>query len=290
MRRALPCLVWALASCAPLRLPPVIDAHAHTDFDGEPERSSGIKFTLENFLKGMKDAGVVGAVSHNAYDGAGDMDLRNQGVVHCSTPGEPPDAKALEPGLQSGRHGCIKIYLGYTHRYAYDPVYKPIYELARRHGVPVVFHTGDTYSQSAKLKYSHPLTIDEVAVDHPETTFVIAHMGNPWVESAAEVAYKNPNVYLEGSAFLIGDFSRFGPEAIEEYMIKPLSWAYGYIENSKKLLFGTDWPLVSQKAYRDAFARAIPPEAWNDVFHDNAVRVFKIPGRKLLSESVTENQ
>ena len=32
--------------------------------------------------------------------------------------------------------------------------------------VPVVFHTGDTSSKRAKLKYADPLTIDEVAVDH----------------------------------------------------------------------------------------------------------------------------
>jgi hypothetical protein len=57
------------------------------------------------------------------------------------------------------------------------------------------------------VKFSHPLTIDEVAVDHPDITFVIAHAGNPWIESAAEVAYKNPNVYLDGSAFVIGDCS-----------------------------------------------------------------------------------
>ena len=37
------------------------------------------------------------------------------------------------------------------------------------------------------------------------STFVIAHCGNPWIESAAEVAYKNPNVYIECSAMLTGD-------------------------------------------------------------------------------------
>ena len=108
-----------------------------------------------------------------------------------------------------------KIYLGYVHRYAYDPVYRPYYEFAGKYKVPVVFHTGDTASKRAKLKYADPLTVDEVAVDYPNTTFVIAHCGNPWIESAAEVAYKNDNVYLECSALLTGDLSSMRPRQVE---------------------------------------------------------------------------
>jgi len=41
-------------------------------------------------------------------------------------------------------------------------------------------------------------------------------------------------------------------------------------------MFGTDWPLVSIKPYVEAHKRAIPKEHWRAVFHDNAVRVFKL--------------
>jgi uncharacterized protein len=178
--------------------------------------------------------------------------------------------------LKSGRFACIKIYLGYVHQFAYDKNYEPAYKLAEKYNVPVVFHTGDTYSTEAKLKYSDPLTIDEVAVDHPKVTFVIAHCGNPWIESAAEVAYKNPNVYLDGSAFLIGDLSKTKPETIDTYLVHPIAFVFGYVDDPKKLMFGTDWPLVGMKQYVDAFKRAIPKEYWQAVFHDNAARVFKI--------------
>jgi predicted TIM-barrel fold metal-dependent hydrolase len=46
--------------------------------------------------------------------------------------------------------------------------YEPAYQLAQKYDVPVIFHTGDTYSVKAKLKYADPLTIDEVAVDHAD--------------------------------------------------------------------------------------------------------------------------
>jgi hypothetical protein len=161
-----------------------------------------------------------------------------------------------------------------VHQYAFDRNYEPAYELAEKYHVPVVFHTGDTDSQWAKLKYADPLTVDEVAVDHPKVTFVLAHAGNPWIESAAEVAYKNPNVYLDGSAFLIGDLKQTAPEQIETYLVKPVRWIFNYIGDPTKLMFGTDWPLTDIGPYLEAFKRAIPREHWKAVFHDNAARVY----------------
>ncbi|MGZ6333063.1 MAG: amidohydrolase family protein [Bdellovibrionota bacterium] len=256
----------------------IIDAHTHTDFTGKPERTSGIPITQENYLKEMQDAGVVGAIAHTNEDGGGYADLRAHHVVHCAGTGAKVDVKRIEDGLKSGKYGCIKIYLGYVHQWAYDKAYEPAYKLAEKYDVPVVFHTGDTYSIKGKLKYSDPLTIDEVAVDHPKVTFVIAHCGNPWIESAAEVAYKNPNVYLDGSAFLIGDLDKAPKEKVDQFVTKPLAWVYGYVEDPTKLMFGTDWPLTHMGPYIRAFKRAIPKDAWKAVFHDNAVRIFKMKG------------
>jgi uncharacterized protein len=257
----------------------IIDAHTHTRFTGKPERTSGIIITQEEYLKELKEAGAVGAVSHTGQNGEGYVDLKAHNVIHCAGVGAKVDVARVEQGLKSGQYGCIKIYLGYVHQYAYDKAYEPVYRLAEAYDVPVVFHTGDTYSIKGKLKYSDPLTIDEVAVDHPKVNFVIAHCGNPWIESAAEVAYKNPNVYLEGSALMIGDLAKAGEETVDRYVVKPISWAFGYLEDPSKLMFGTDWPLTNIKGYVEAFKRAIPQEHWNAVFHDNAARVFKFKTR-----------
>src|SRR6185312_13818827 len=180
-------------------------------------------------LREMAEAGVVATISHSPVDDW-KQDLRANGVTHCAGISAHVDAKKLEAVLKSGKYGCIKIYLGYVHQWAYDKNYEPAYRLAEKYNVPVVFHTGDTYSTKAKLKYADPLTIDEVAVDHPKVTFVIAHCGNPWIESAAEVAYKNPNVYLDGSAFMIGDLTKESPEEVDHYVTKPLAWIFGYVE------------------------------------------------------------
>lgn len=267
--------VLGACSSTPLQ---VIDAHTHTRFNGKPESNSEIPQTEAEYFREWEEAGVVGAVGHVGIKGEDYKDLKSRHVVHCAGVGPKVDVQTIEAGLRSGKFGCLKIYLGYEYQYAYDRGYTPAYELAQKYGVPVVFHTGDTYDTDGLLKYSDPLTIDEVAVKWRKVNFVIAHMGNPWIQSAAEVAYKNANVYLDGSALLVADLSRFSDADIEEQLVKPVKFTFAYLENPQKLMFGTDWPLTRIKPYLEAFKRAIPREHWNDVFYNNAIRVFKIPG------------
>lgn len=271
-----------LAALSPQDTLPVIDVHTHTQFTGKPEEITHILQTKEEYLRERREAGVVGAVSHTSADGRGyDPDLKSQNTIFCAGIAAKVNAARLEADLKAGKFGCIKIYLGYVHQWASSANYEPAYRLAKKYGVPVIFHTGDTYSTKGKLKYSDPLTIDEVAVDHPEVKFVIAHCGNPWIQSAAEVAYKNPNVYLECSALLIGNMDELSPQAVDAYLTQPVRWIWGYLENPTKLMFGTDWPLNRVKPYLEAYRRAIPKEHWRAVFHDNAATVFKFPPVKM---------
>lgn len=253
----------------------IIDAHTHVLFNNTPEQSSGVMQSREEFLREMKDNGVVGAVAHTGLKGAYDEDLKTGNVVFCYGVGDRINKEEAEAGLQSGKYGCIKIYLGYVHRCASDGAYKKIYQLAEAYDVPVVFHTGDTYSSTAKLKYADPMTIDEVAVDHPRVRFVIAHCGNPWINTAAEVAYKNANVYIDLSGIMVGNLDRQPGELIDEYLAKPVRWVFHYVGDPSKIMYGSDWPLVDMGQYIRAIKKAIPREHWNAVFHDNAAKVFK---------------
>ena len=164
-----PCLLLcALGACTPSEpasapaqeeAPAIIDAHIHTDFTNKPEPTSGIQVSREELLREMRAAGVVGAVAHTGSGGEGYVDLRAEHVATCAGVDAKVDVARVEAGLVDRRYRCIKIYLGYVHQFAGDPNYRPAYELAERYRVPVVFHTGDTYSSKAKLKYSDPLTV-----------------------------------------------------------------------------------------------------------------------------------
>lgn len=269
-------LLTACAGAAGDGAVPIIDAHVHTRFTGTAEPASGIPDTRARLLEEMRAAGVVAAVAHTDSTGGGYADLAAHGVIHCAGIGSTVDAERIERGLREGRYRCLKIYLGYAARFPTDAAYEPAYVLAERYDVPVVFHTGDTYSARARVRYAHPLMIDDVAVEHPAVRFVIAHAGYPWIESAAEVAYKNPNVFIEASAFMVGDPAAKSPAWLDRYVVEPIAWIFGYVEDPSKVLFGSDWPLVDLAGYVAAYKRAIPREHWRAVFHDNAARVFKL--------------
>ena len=274
----------ALAGCASTPLNPspatsadlpIIDAHTHARFSGGQEPFSKIPMTEEQYFSEWKKNGVVGAVAHTGQKGEEKHpELRAKNMVFCAGASSRPDITRIEKGLKDKTYGCIKVYLGYVHQYANDPRYQPLYKLARKYKVPVVFHTGDTYSVDGKLKYTDPLTIDEVAVEYRDVQFVIAHLGNPWIQSAAEVTYKNPNVAVEVSALLIGNLDQQDPAKVEELVTKPIAWAFTYIEDPSKVMYGTDWPLTDMASYIRAVKNAIPPEHWKAVFHDNAARIF----------------
>ncbi|HIS31948.1 MAG TPA: amidohydrolase family protein [Candidatus Limivivens intestinipullorum] len=100
----------------------------------------------------------------------------------------------------------IKVYAGYTHRYVSDPLYQPYYDLAASYHKPVAIHTGAMSGSWGRLKYSHPLTVDEAASQWPQVQFVICHLGNPWLPDAAAVIEKNDNVAADLSGLLEGPF------------------------------------------------------------------------------------
>ncbi len=250
----------------------IFDAHAH--FDGENADSGPSQWMVEEYRQNKVAVTVVHATrkgTRTDVHSAGDLKVVLCGAV---VPGKT-GWREVEKGLKDGRYSCLKVYLGYVYRFANDPFYLPFYRLARKYDVPVVFHTGDTVDKKGKVKFADPLTIDEIAVDFPDVTFVLAHMGNPWFESAAEVVYKNDNVYVDTSALMIGDLSKADPQAIEALIVKPVQWFFHYVENPKKILFGSDWPLVKLAPYIEAMKKAIPKAHWKDVFYENAARVFK---------------
>lgn len=192
--------------------------------------------------------------------------------------------RAFEERLAKPRAVGLKVYAGYQPYFVNDPVYHPFYELAEAYGVPVVIHTGDTANSQGRLRYSHPLTVDEVAVNFPRVQFVMAHYGNPWIVDATEVAKKNPNVLIDLSGLAEGCFEPASfCEAYRGYLDMLRTWMT-YLGAYDKLLYGSDWPLVNLANYIELIARVVPKAQHAAVFYENAVRVFpKI--KPLLAEA-----
>lgn len=182
----------------------------------------------------------------------------------------------IEKHLQRSACVGIKLYPGYSPVYINAPEYEPIYELAKAYKKPVAIHMGQTAGSNAYLKYSHPLTLDEAAVNHPDIRFVMCHFGNPWLMDAAAVLEKNENIAADLSGLLEG--KSVLEELLEEQRgyIDALKTWIAYSHSYDRLMFGTDWPLANYGDYIEFAKKIIPEKHWENVFFRNAKNIYSI--------------
>lgn len=277
----------------------IIDAHIHTAFNSaalrESARVSGVDYSAAGLKMEMEKDNIQYAVSMGLesngsklidkeaptpiMDEASDKNIILVGGINPYRL-DNYNLSELEKALSAGRIRGLKIYLGYFEKYAYDNIYKMVYELASRYNAPVIFHTGDTYDRSARVRFAHPLTIDEVAVDFTDTKFVIAHIGNPWTIDAGEVIYKNDNVYGDLSGLFVGDVDLIErlPDSDLENIIK----AYRWVNNPGKFLYGSDWPIVPMKPYINLMERVLKEAAGSEDYQNHAEGVFYLNAKELF--------
>jgi len=188
------------------------------------------------------------------------------------------DLREIAEYLQNGLVKALKFYPGYEPFYPNDIRFKVVYEMAIEYDVPVMFHSGDTYAPTGRIKYSHPIHIDDLAVDYPDLKIVICHVGNPWIKDCMEVVYKNKNVYADISGLVLGDFS----SKFEKYMKKGIEEMITYAGNPKYLLYGTDWPISNMKSYLKFMKNLnIPEDKKELILWKNAAELYKIDVSKL---------
>jgi len=167
----------------------------------------------------------------------------------------------------------IKLYCGYEHYYPYDERYQVVYDMCIEFGCPIMIHTGDVFSQRAKVKYSHPLNIDDIAVDNPELKIVMCHIGNPWITDCQEILYKNKNVYADISGLIVGDFTISG----RTHYANKIKEILNYVDDPHRLLYGSDWPISNMKSYIDFVQKLeFDEKSFDLLMFKNAKSLFKI--------------
>jgi uncharacterized protein len=132
--------------------------------------------------------------------------------------------------------GLKGIKLGPNYQ-VFDPLGEAalrVYELAERHGLPIVFHQGASPVQDVPLRYAHPLLMDEIAIRFPALRVVMAHMGHPWQRETIVTIRKHPHVYADVSALF------YRPWSFYEALRLATEWRV-----LDKLLFGSDFPIAT---------------------------------------------
>ena len=96
-----------------------------------------------------------------------------------------------------------------------DPMAYRLYEIIAHHKLPAIFHTGHSGIGTGmrgggglRLKYSQPIHLDDVAVDFPDMTIILAHPSWPWTDEALSIALHKPNVYIDLSGWMPKYFPR----------------------------------------------------------------------------------
>src|SRR5690606_24102052 len=184
------------------------------------------------------------------------------------------DLREIADFLKDGLVKGLKLYPGYDPFCPHDPRLRVIYDLAVEYDVPVMIHSGDTYSPTGKVRYSHPLHVDDVVVDNPGLKVVICHIGNPWIRDCMEVVYKNEHAYADVSGLVLGDFE----DQFERYMLQQVREMILYAGEPKYLLYGTDWPICNMRSYLKFMQGLnLPEERMEQIMWKNAVQLFRLP-------------
>lgn len=204
----------------------VIDCHMHTGnwqyhwsvTDIEPIlRREGITFALISALESPPRSQVV--ANRAVLEEAAKFPALF-GALAWAHPLEPGWRENLEATLATGRCYGIKIHPA---RYKYDTtafgsILRGVFEVARKHRLPIVTHTDE--------KYSPPKSFLPLLDEFPDVTLVFYH-SYPMIDAIA-IAARRPNVYVETS--WVADNPEFVLVAVK---------ALG----SRRVLYGTDAPV-----------------------------------------------
>ncbi|MCW1970930.1 MAG: amidohydrolase family protein [Anaerolineae bacterium] len=144
-----------------------------------------------------------------------------------------------------------------------------LYEVIAEAKLPALFHSGHSGIGTGmrgggglRLAYSNPIHLDDVAVDFPDMPIIIAHPSWPWQDEALSVCLHKPNVYI--------DLSGWSPKYFPPQLVQ-----YANTQLRHKMLFGTDFPLITPERWMKDFESAgFRPEVKPLIFKDNAVKLL----------------
>ena len=147
-----------------------------------------------------------------------------------------------------------------------DRRYYPIYVACVEAGVPLCTQIGHT-GPLCRSEPGRPIPyLEDVLLDFPELVVVGGHVGYPWIDEVISLAHKFPNFYVDTSAYAL---HRLPPDLV----------SFMKNEGRSRVMFGTNWPMLSPKRCLKALDRLeLPDEAREMFLGGNAQRVFGLVG------------
>ena len=241
-----------------------------------PDNHFEKSLTQEGFLQEVRDAGLRKAVVVGRHTPSQHLpNERIHQIVHGHE--ELLGIAGIDPVLQGEQAALAEMEravrvlglrgidlepgFGAPARHPDDPVYWPVYELARDLGVPVFLMSGPTTPDPS---YNDPARLARVAQAFPDLPLVVYHGYWPNVQQAIGLAFRYENVYL----------------VPDMYLFQPGSAAYVQAANQflgDQLLFGSSYTFRPIRQSIDDFvALGFDDAVLPRLLHDNAARLFKL--------------
>jgi uncharacterized protein len=181
----------------------------------------------------------------------------------------PEGARAAKRLIEQYQVRGFKFHPSSQEFFPNDHAAYPLYEVIEAARLPALFHTGQTGAGAGqrggggiRLAYSNPMYLDDVAVDFPDMPIILAHPSFPWQEEALAVATHKPQVYI--------DLSGWSPKYFPPILVQ-----YANTLLKDKVLFGTDFPMLTPERWRDDLERtAIRDEVKPGLYKHNAARLL----------------
>ncbi len=186
---------------------------------------------------------------------------------------------AHDPGALDEMDRCVGdlglrgLKLGPNYQHV-DPLSTEAFRVfgrAQELGLPVLLHQGTSPVQFAELDYAHPRHLDVVAREFPKLKMILAHMGHPWQIECFIVIRKHPNLFADISA----NFYR--PWSCYNAFRHATEWGVLH-----KLLFGSDYPIVTPQETLDALSHVNDVIAGTGLPPVPQAELDKIPYRNSL--------
>lgn len=145
----------------------------------------------------------------------------------------------------------------------------PFYAKCAELDIPIQMQVGHClrYSNEYPLpSVGKPSTVDTIACHFPELKIIGIHIGWPWTEEMIAVAYKHPNVYIGSDAY--------APKYWDPKFVHYIN-TFG----QDKVLFGTDWPVISHLRAREEIAELnLRPTSELKFMRSNALSLYSLAG------------
>ena len=224
-----------------------------------PHTTSGVSnYRLLDWVKGREEFLVFGSLDFEHYYFQGFNELSEL--------------------AESGRIAGVKIYTCYQNIDLRSDKFLNVVELAKKHSLPMMFHTGYSFS-AMRTVGKHSIAdmvkasdLEFVVRENPGMQFVFSHMSKPYFKDMISVAKRNDNLYTDMSGLISSRHDRAeipsSVDNVREFLEKA---------GPAKMLFGTDFPVQTHEDsvyFVEEAMKGFKEMDKQEVYYGNARRLF----------------